>query len=76
MVLLIERGGLDTEKVKKAIHVTFERRRTHSVPVHLSKPPESWSGTYGTLAMDCRVDRKTADDAFNLLDKYWKKLFE
>ena len=76
MVLLIERGGLDSEKVKKAIHVTFEKRRTHSVPVHLSKPPESWSRTYGTLAMDCRVDRKTVEDASNLLVKYWKELFE
>lgn len=76
MVLLMERGSLDTEKVKKSVNATFERRHTHSVPLLLSPPPEGWTGAYAVLARDCGVGRKTVEEAFELLDQYWRKLFE
>jgi hypothetical protein len=75
MVLLIERGALDIGKVKKSINATFGRRNTHSVPLRLSQPPASWSGAYAALARDCGVERKTVEEAFELLDQYWKQLF-
>ena len=71
MVLLIERGGLEIGKVKKAIEATFKRRNTHSVCVDLSLPPENWEGSYEALAQDCGVIRKAIADAFMLLKNYW-----
>ena len=74
MVLLIEKGSLEIERIKKAVAATFKRRGTHSIPVHLSAPPDSWKEPYAALAEDCRVGRKTVEEACTLLENYWKEI--
>jgi Nucleotidyl transferase AbiEii toxin, Type IV TA system len=41
LVLLIERTRLDLARLPKAIHETFQRRKTHDIPPALPLPPPS-----------------------------------
>ena len=49
MVLLIERGGLDPEEVRRALAATFGRRGGRAVPGELMPPPETWTAEFTKL---------------------------
>jgi nucleotidyltransferase AbiEii toxin of type IV toxin-antitoxin system len=53
MVLLIQSGTLDRNKVTEAIRVTFERRKSHSMSGTLPAPPSDWQKPYEALAREC-----------------------
>ena len=55
LVLLIESGELDKERLKRDIADTFARRETHPVPSVLEPPPEFWKTVFGKLAAECRI---------------------
>ena len=50
-------GELTTERVRLAIHFTFERRGTHVLPPELSLPPSDWQIQFETLAEQCNYRR-------------------
>lgn len=75
IVLLIDYGLPGKELVQKAIRATFKRRDTHTLPAELTPPPENWGASYRKMAEECGVSKKTMEEAFEHLDKYWKKLF-
>ena len=56
LVLLIEQVKLDTERIRKSIQETFERRNTHSVPSALVPPPDAWSERFSEMADQCGID--------------------
>jgi hypothetical protein len=66
MVLLIQSETLVRKKVTEAIRVTFEHRRTHSLPDTLSVPPGEWAGPYRALARECGLSGQL-EDAFAFL---------
>jgi len=74
LVLLIEQGFPDKKLVLSAIKATFKRRDTHDIPQALEIPPETMEGSYGQLAEDCGVTKKTMAEAFSFLQEYWIKL--
>ena len=53
LVLLIESGGLDQQRVLNALRLTFKRRRTHDLPDQLTPPPETWRVPFQSLAEEC-----------------------
>src|SRR6266481_6384846 len=53
MVLLIQSETLANHKIAEAIRVTFERRKTHSLPKTLPIPPAEWQRPYEALAREC-----------------------
>jgi len=55
MALLIGSGGLDRQRVLKALHLTFERRATHSLPASLVPPPVEWQVPFRALAEESRL---------------------
>ena len=55
LVLLIRLGNLREDRVVDAIRLTFERRRTHSVPSEILPPPAEWETQFRTLADECRL---------------------
>jgi hypothetical protein len=55
LVLLIRLGNLREDRVVDAIRLTFERRRTHSVPSEILPPPSEWETQFRTLADECRL---------------------
>jgi hypothetical protein len=66
MVLLIQSATLDRNKLTEAIAVTFERRKTHSLPVTLPVPPAEWQNPYRALGRECDLAGQL-EDAFALL---------
>jgi hypothetical protein len=64
--LLIQSATLDRSKVTAAFHVTFERRKTHSLPKVLPAPPAKWRKPYQALARECHLSGK-AEGAFETL---------
>ena len=69
MVLLIHSGTLASAKVAEAIRLTFDRRRTHSVPHKLPLPPTDCLKPYDSLAKECGLSG-AVDEAFAILDRY------
>ena len=53
IVLLIERTELNFTRLPKAIRETFQRRKTHAVPMTLPSPPTSWSVPFAEMASEC-----------------------
>ncbi len=53
MVLLIRSAGLLPGQAAQAIHITFQRRRTHDVPLELLPPPQDWHKRFLALATEC-----------------------
>jgi hypothetical protein len=49
-----EKGGLD------ALHLTFERRGTHDLPVALVPPPVDWQIPFRTLTEECGLPTDVA----------------
>ena len=76
LVLLIDQTLPEKAIVAQAIQATFDRRKSHSVPVKLKEPPERWKETYQQMASDCGVSKKTMDEAFVLLENYWNEIFK
>ena len=66
MVLLIQSATLAHNKVTEAIRVTFERRKTHTLPNTLPVPPAEWQKPYEALARECGLSGQV-EDAFEIL---------
>lgn len=56
LVLLIERGGMDYERLKRDVADTFAHRATHLLPPALEPPPDFWRPTFETMAAECGID--------------------
>ena len=69
MVLLIRSGTLAGTEVAEAIHVTFDRRRTHTLPKALLHPPADWRKPFESLAKECRLS-EGLDAAFGALERF------
>jgi hypothetical protein len=55
LCLLIEKGGLDRQRLATSIRDTFERRKTHPVPTTLPEPPSAWSKPFAEMAKECGI---------------------
>jgi len=73
MVLLIHSGTLAKAKVAEAIRVTFERRKTHSLPDTLPVPPAEWQNPYRALARECDLSGQL-EDAFAVLRMFMEPI--
>lgn len=73
MVLLIQSATLDRNKVTEAIRITFERRKTHTLPNVLPVPPADWQKPYDALARECGLSGLT-EDAFDMLRTFTKSI--
>ena len=50
LLLLVESGTLDPDRLSQCIEATFRRRDTHPVPPSLGPPPQIWAGPFADLA--------------------------
>src|SRR5208283_5323036 len=57
LALLIEAGGLATDRIQEAVHVTFQRRGTHVLPSVLLPPPPDWRKQFEALAEECTLPK-------------------
>jgi len=56
LVLLMDSGTLDRERLIRDIAATFKRRDTHGVPESLEPPPDFWEPVFAKLAAECGID--------------------
>ncbi len=71
LVLLIERGRLDPDAVREALHRTFKQRAGHAWPEELPPPPEAWEAEFPAMAAEAGLVPNTAADAFAVVAAYW-----
>ncbi len=74
LVLLIERGELDTPAVRGAVVETFRRRARHGIPQELGAPPELWRGEFAAMAAEVGISTRDIDAAIALVRSYWESL--
>ena len=60
LALLIKSGGLEKRRILDALHLTFERRGTHNLPVALVPPPVDWQISFRNLAEECGLPTDVA----------------
>ena len=73
LVLLIQSGTLESNRVVEALRATFGRRATHSVPEVLDPPPEDWNSPFTRLAAECRLEL-SASEAFRVVSEFYAVL--
>jgi len=56
MVLLIDAGTMNLERLRRDIADTFQRRQTHEVPKKVEPPPDFWAAVFRKLAIECQID--------------------
>ena len=74
MVLLINNGTLDNDRVRLAIEKTFGMRNTHPIPSELDEPPDFWTERFTVLAESCRMETDMMN-AFSVVVRYWRKIY-
>lgn len=74
MVLLIERGALDLDAVRRAVMETFTHRRRHSIPSELAPPPRSWASEFPAMATEAGISTADVDEAFKILGAFWNQI--
>jgi len=67
LVVLLERGNLDTRAVARAVSVTFERRAAHPLPDALDPPPVGWERDFATLTAQVATEAVTLEAAHALV---------
>lgn len=75
LALLIGAARPSTQRVVEALHLTFERRKTHTLPSTLSPPPEDWQGRFGALATECGIPSDMAS-AFVDVQAFFGRVLE
>jgi hypothetical protein len=73
LVLLIDAGALDPERLFRDVRDTFQRRKTHDAPATLKPPPEFWRPVFAKLAGECGID-PDIEAQFERVRSYWEQL--
>jgi hypothetical protein len=60
LALLIGSGGLDEARLREALRLTFERRKTHELEVVLAPPSEDWQIPFAAVARECGMSTDLA----------------
>jgi predicted nucleotidyltransferase component of viral defense system len=76
LILLIEEGFPDTDRVRQSLEATFRRRNTHKIPTELPPPHATWTPFYAAMAKEINLtSNPTAQKAFETLTHFWAQLF-
>jgi hypothetical protein len=67
-------GELDRQRILDALHLTFDRRRTHSLPTALDAPSPEWMIPFQALAAECGMQPDLAA-AFERVEKFYQQTF-
>lgn len=73
LILLIEQTKLDAAHLPKSIRATFQRRKTHEIPVDLALPPASWSRPFAEMAAECGLEPDIGKH-FSVVSQFFRKL--
>ena len=71
LVLLIERGPPDVQKIRTALAATFSTRGTHALPETLQPPPPEWGSEFVGMATEAGLSTTDCGEAFARLEGFW-----
>jgi hypothetical protein len=60
LALLIGSGGLDEARLREALRLTFERRKTHELAAVLALPSADWQTPFAAVALECGISTDLA----------------
>lgn len=72
LVVLIERGALDAERVRSAVRATFSTRATHPVLAALPDAPSAWASGFALLAEQAGLDVRDVGRAAEQVRRFWE----
>ena len=75
LALLIRSGGLSPTRAADALHLTFERRRTHKLPAVLVEPPRDWERRFLALAQECQLEGDM-DTVFSGVEESFERMMK
>jgi hypothetical protein len=70
LALLIGDRQLDRQMILNALHLTFERRKTHPLPTTLDAPPPAWVIPFTALAEECGL-QSDLDSTFRIVQDFF-----
>ena len=70
LVLLMDSGSLDFERLRDALRDTFARRATHQLPTTLEPPPNFWNPVFRRLAEECGIN-SDIDSQFDRFQQFF-----
>ena len=73
LILLIRSGELQEDRLREAVRLTFERRRTHPVPPDLPQPAEAWTTPFRELAKECGLPMDL-DEGFSDVRRFFETI--
>jgi predicted nucleotidyltransferase component of viral defense system len=73
LVLLIERGKIESKLIRHALEVVFEGRAKQMLPAQLNPPPDSWETGFELMAREAGISVRNPKEAFKILDEYWRR---
>ena len=73
LVMLVQSGKLEIDRVKKALELKFAHYRTHKLPTNLLPPPLVWEEPFAQLAAECKLETNI-DKAFALVAEFYAKI--
>jgi hypothetical protein len=71
LVLLIERGPLEPDDLRRALGTAFSTRATHPLPEALPPPPPTWASEFVGMASEAGLSTTDYLEAFALLERFW-----
>jgi hypothetical protein len=72
LVLLVHSGLVEAAQARQALQVTFRFRATHPLIAELPKPPEPWSESFETLAIELGLPVQDLEQAHTYLSAFWR----
>ncbi len=75
IALLIGSGRINRTRVADAVRLTFERRRTHELPLALVEPPRDWERRFLRLAEECQI-KGDMDAVFKVVEDFFARMMK
>jgi len=75
LALLIRSSGLTPKRAADAVHLTFDRRRTHELHPALLKPPRDWQARFLALAEECQLEGDM-DTVFGEVEEFFEHMMK
>jgi len=75
LALLVQRLPLNPVVLRKALHETFVRRKTHPLPADLMEPAAAWDAPFTALAVETGLGLTVAE-AFGLVRSFYLGIHE
>lgn len=75
LVLLIDSGTLDKQRLQNALQLTFGQRSTHALPVALEPPPDNWRARFIEMAAECQM-APDMEAAFARVSRFFAALLD